>query len=116
MSEIVALALEFKKRDPKKILGPVVGKVVKPMPDLQVTILSGQVVISAESLYITEKLYKDSYDMPVTGDLTIDDLVKSIEGNIRLEVEVLKVGELVMLVPAGNGQEYFIIDRVRKAK
>lgn len=116
MNGIVDLALEFKKRDPKKILGPVIGKVIKPLPDLQITILSGQVVISAESLYIAEKLYKDSYDLPVTGDLKIDGFEKPVEGDISVEIELLNAGDLVMLIPAGNGQEFFVVDRVRKVK
>ena len=116
MDAIIDLAKEFRKRDPKKILGPIVGRVLSPLPDLQVSILSDQVVLSADKLYITEKLYKDSEAISLSGNLMIDDILKPVNGELTIVKEILKKDEMIMLVPAENGQEFFIIDKVRKAK
>jgi|GEM_PF-1150677 len=116
MDSIIDLAKEFRKRDPKKILGPIVGRVLSPLPDLQVSILSDQVVLSADKLYITEKLYKDTETVFLNGDLILDDITKSVNGELTMTKEILKKDEKVMLVPTENGQEFFIIDKVRKAK
>jgi len=89
MNAYIALANEFKKRNNTKKIGSIVGHVMSELPDLKISILNDQIILSAEQLYITDLLFKD-------------------------EVDPLKKDDFVMLVPSGSGQEFFIVDRVRK--
>ena len=89
MNGYIALANEFKKRNNTKNIGSIVGRVMSELPDLKISILNDQIILSAEQLYITDLLFKD-------------------------EVDPLKKDDFVMLVPSGSGQEFFIVDRVRK--
>jgi len=116
MNEIVTLAKEFKKRDNIKNIGALVGRVMSPLPELRIGIFKDQIVLSADKLYITESLYQDEKDVSMSGNLSIDGITKSIAGDIKMTVESLKKDDLVMLVPSGSGQEFFVIDKIRKVK
>lgn len=114
MSGYIALAKEFRKRDNLKNIGPVVGRVMSELPDLKVSILNDQIILSAEQLYITDSLFKDTYNISLSGDMTINDVLQTISGDVSMKVDPLKKGEFIIVVPSGSGQEFFIVDRVRK--
>jgi len=114
MNAYTQLAKEFKKRDNKVGLGPIIGKVLNSLPDLKISILSGQVVLNRSQLYITKSLYEDTIDVMLSGDLNIDNVSQIVEGDISLGVDPLSEGDKVLMIPSNSGQEFFIIDIVRK--
>lgn len=116
MNGYTALANEFKKRNNIKNIGPIVGRVMSELPDLKISILNDQIILSADQLYITDSLFKDTYDISLSGDMTINDVLQTISGDVSMKVDSLKKGEFVMVVPSGTGQEFFLVDRVKKVR
>lgn len=114
MNGYTALAKEFRKRDNIKDVGCIVGRVMNELPDLKVSILNDQIILSAEQLYISDALFKETYDISLSGDMTINDVLQTISGDVSMKVDPLKKGDQVIVIPSGSGQEFFIVDRVRK--
>lgn len=55
----VKLAKHIKGFENKSFIGNVIGKVIKPLPDLQISILDEQVILYPEQLYLDAKWWND---------------------------------------------------------
>lgn len=121
----VGLAKMFKERNPKDLIGPCIGKVVSPNP-LKISILSGDVILQGEQLYISRSLLDREYDCDVSGSGPMGEVINvggtlnslnltrdSHGGKTKLYFE-LKVNDEVLLIPTENEQVYFIVDIVEK--
>jgi hypothetical protein len=100
----IALAKKFKDRDNKVPIGNIVGKVISTFPDLKISILDGQIILSKEQLYIStflESNYNREYQ------------INSITGTITF-LDTLKVNDDVLLSHTANEHMWFIIAKVRK--
>lgn len=129
MSWDIELAEEFKKRNNKKWLGALVGKIVQLEP-LKISILKGQVVVDnvyilknnnlthTREMTVTEVKVNnavmnnaaiDSYSHRITGDMTAE----NIKGNITIK-ESLKVGMEVLVIASTDNQTFFVIGEVTR--
>lgn len=84
MSWETDLALEFKSRNNPKPIGAVLGKVTSSSP-LKINILDGQVLLDETNSYVCEK---------------------------ALSAGLIQ-GDLVLVIPSGDEQSFFIIDIVK---
>jgi len=138
----VQLAKEFKKRENKNLIGNILGKVIKESPNLEISILDGQVILDSDNLYINEILlddYERTFEIEgtmtlnsktelakagVTGqatenplghqhDIKLNDNSFTSEGTIKF-VDTLKKGDLVKLSPTIDEQIWFLDYKVRK--
>ncbi len=138
------LAKELKKFENHEQIGSLVGKVIKPYPDLTISILSGQVILYPEQLYVNEHLtneYIRKYEE--TGKITLDAKTESAmagvtgqatesptghahdiklnentytsKGDIKL-TDTLKAGDFVKVSPMIDGQLWFVDYKVKKVK
>jgi len=138
------LAKMMKKRDNPKLIGPVVGTVIKTLPDIQIKALSGKVLLDKDDLYINKNLIA-GYSRSVESNGVIDlsdelcgqtDLINDggyqatnhqhtlenleiTDGPYSLEGELilkdsLEKGDEVLLLPTDNNQKFFIICKVKK--
>lgn len=131
------LAREFKKRNNKTPLGPCIGKVLSLTP-VQIGIQASTTVdglidnwyrLEADQIYICNQILErettfqqfvanqsQAGDISVSckcggGKYTADGDIQAA-GKVHLD-EVWKVGDYVMVVPAENGQYFFIVDILR---
>lgn len=79
----------FKGCENKEIIGNVVGTIIQVIPDIKVSILSGDVVLDKEHLYICNSIYLDPN-------------------------KLIEEGDEVLLTHSANEQTWFLIDRVSK--
>jgi len=116
----VELAKLFKDRDNKNLIGPCVGKIAGVNP-LKVSILNGQITLQATQLYITSGLQNKSYTIDINGENVSGSVSPSgnltslnvTNGSATLKYG-LKVNDEVLLIPADNGQVFFIVDKIQK--
>lgn len=138
------LANIIKKRDNPKLIGPVIGTVIKPLPDIQIKALSGKALFDKDDLYINKNLiagYTRSVESNGVIDLGDDlcgetDLINDggyeatshkhtletleiTDGPYSFEGELilkdsLVKGDKVLLLPTDNNQKFFIICKVKK--
>ena len=127
MDGISELAKLFKERENKLYLGPQIGIVISPLPDIQIA-FGDKVILTKEHLIISENLVKKQGKFKLKGssnigsttlmrtqpnsyeivDIDIDQIDKT---NIEIEYE-LKAGDKVILIPTANEQQYYVIDKV----
>lgn len=112
MSYDITLAKMLKDRDNKPYIGPIKGQ-VKSLNPLRVAIYDGRVLLDGKSLYITDYLAGRSTKVEWTGK--IDDQVTTslLKGDLVMK-ELIKLGDELLLIPSESGQEFFIIDKVRR--
>lgn len=117
------LASQFRSRDNKIKMGPILGKVVSTSPPV-VTIQDGKYTISGDQLYVAYHLLERSSaysSMTQSGSIKINchpcqgSYTSSCSGDIKLE-EVWKPGDLVLVIPSESEQQFFIVDVVRQLK
>lgn len=125
------LADEFKKRNNKAPMGPIVGIVVSEPPELKILISDGQIKLENEHLYMCQHAMKDyerEFEIENTTDVTSNTNGVNVGDhgshshvltNIALKstikwTDTLKVGDEVLLIPSTSEQMYFIIDKVVK--
>lgn len=130
MSYDIELAKILKDRDNPKINGATIGKVVSLNP-LNITTDEGQIKLNKKHLYICDSLFLNEYKFQIenttfTGDAKLkkDGVVSDhevIELNIKNDTKSkvtlsfeFKLDDEVLLLPSANGQNFFIIDKVRK--
>lgn len=70
------LANSFKGFENPSKFGNVVGKVIKPLPDLEISIQDGQIILYPEQLYLDEKWWND-----YTREFEIKDSDFELKGN-----------------------------------
>lgn len=138
MDGISELAMLFKERDNKYYLGPQIGKVISPLPEIKIA-LGEKIILGKEHLIFASHVLKDyerefslegqiqlsqsnagQTDSASVGDhgshghivasLNIDTQEKST-GKIKW-TDSLKIGDEVLLIPTTNEQQYYVIDKV----
>ena len=127
MDAIGKLAEEFKLRDNQKILSPQIGKVITTNP-LKISIQNGKIIVQDDNILLcsmlSEKIIRKSNikldKKIIKGRIKINDIWQSCEYEIpatewdvnnHIELkEILKVNDLVAMVPIGK--KFLVIDRV----
>jgi len=138
------LAKLMRERENPSVIGPVIGKVIKPMPNIEIKFLSGKGLLDKDDLYINANLVA-GYRRIIESNGTIDlgdelcgqtDLIHDggdqatshqhtletlevTDGPYSLEGEIilkdsLNIGDEVLLLPTNNNQKFFIICKVKK--
>ncbi|MDN4093580.1 DUF2577 family protein [Brevibacillus agri] len=95
-SGIIEFAKLFKERDNKDFLGVQIGTVVEPLPEIQISILGGKVLLNKKKLIWTSSIFD------------LHKLLNPLED----ENQALKVGNEVVLIPSKDGQMFFVVDKV----
>lgn len=118
------LADMFKQRDnPTNKIGNCLGKVLSVNP-ITISIQNGKYIIKGEQLYIAYHLLErqSTYSqMSQSGNISISchpcqgSYTSTSTGSITLD-EVIKVGDLVLMVPTESEQQWIAVDVVRKIK
>lgn len=114
----------FRERDnPTNKIGACLGKVLSTNP-MKISIQNGRYIIKGEQLYIAYHLLerKSTYSqMNQSGSISVScphggGSYKSYStGSITLD-EVIKVGDLVLMVPTQSEQQWIAVDVVRQLK
>lgn len=114
----------FRERDnPKTKIGNCFGKVLSINP-MKVSIQNGKYIIKGEQLYVAYHLLerKSSYSqMSQSGNISINchpcngSYTSNCTGEITLD-EVVKVGDLVLMIPSNSQQQWVMVDVIRKIK
>ncbi len=128
------MAKELKIRQNPKMLGPIIGKIISPPPNLKISILEGQVFIT--KCYVLDSLlsnYTRIASIPLqqasgTGDTnSVDDggdnasphshtvSLNSLQLNkISFTFnDTLKTGDEVLLIPTPDNQVFFLVGRIK---
>ena len=126
MDAISDLAKMFKERENILYPGPQIGKIINPPPEIRVRI-GDRIVLTSEHLIISAHVldnYERNFEMqnPLVNGLTNAAAVGdhgththniatiNLSGSLRY-VDTLKNGDEVILIPASDGQRYFLIDK-----
>lgn len=123
------LAEEFTKRNNSIPLGPCIGIVEALKPEVIISIQNSEYKLYSDQIYICNQIlerettFRDLYaNQTQSGDISVSckcgggsynadgDIVA--QGRVHLD-EVWKEGDYVMVVPAENGQTFFIVDILR---
>nr|DAU43988.1 MAG TPA: Protein of unknown function (DUF2577) [Caudoviricetes sp.] len=114
----------FRERDnPKTKIGNCFGKVLNTNP-MEVSIQNGKYIIKGEQLYVAYHLLerKSTYSqMSQSGNISINchpcngSYTANCNGTITLD-EVIKVDDLVLMIPSNSEQQWVIVDVIRKIK
>jgi len=128
MDGIAELAKMFKERDNVAYMGPQVGKVISPPPDLKVS-LGKEILLTREHLVVAAHVlagYERALEIPLTDDVTGEtqpELIGDphqhthqmgsigIKGRIKF-TNTLKAGDEVILIPTTDCQRYFLVDKI----
>lgn len=118
------LAAQFTSRDnPTNKIGNCFGKVLSVNP-IKISIQDGRYIIQGEQLYIAYHLLerKSTYSsMHQSGSITVScphgggSYTSTSTGDIVLD-EVIKVGDLVLMVPTQSEQQWVAVDVIRQLK
>lgn len=99
------LAKEFKKRDNKTPIGPILGEVLAVEP-LKIAIFGGKAFVTAENAYVCSQIV-DGYARK--ADITISSTTNDSTVSFK---DILSLGDMVLCLPTTDEQKYFIIDKV----
>lgn len=127
MSWANEMAKQFKDRDNQRPLGAIVGEVVSPLPDLTISAVDGQVLLTRKNLYISAGLKEKQYK----ADVAISDGSTELRAGTTESYEIvsfetekdtttitmhfeLKPGDMVLLLPTADEQTFYVIDKVEK--
>jgi hypothetical protein len=126
MDGISELAKMFKERESRPYVGPRVGKVTSPPPEIKITLEDGiildktHLVIAAHVLQDYEREAKipltnaegttDSKNVGDHGSHNHNIETVGLDGKIQF-IDTLKPGDKVILIPSTNEQVYFLIDK-----
>lgn len=138
MDGISELAVLFKERDNKYYLGPQIGKVISPLPEIKVE-LGEKIILVKEHLIIASHILEDyerefwieghmefsQKDVGETDRASVgehgshDHIVENLSVNAQYQssgkikwTDSLKEGDEVILIPTTNEQQYYVIDKV----
>ncbi|MBW9154855.1 DUF2577 family protein [Clostridium tagluense] len=128
MSKVTELVNEFKKRDNPNIVGNTLGTILSLTP-LKVGILNNEVILDKTNCFLCSNLienYKRNAVMEIkdysVGCSAIDgrgDTISNIHINTKADYDtvitfkdILKTGDIVLLIPDSSGQTFFVLDRV----
>lgn len=104
----ILMAEQFKQRDNKQKIGVCVGVVVSETP-LKINISDANILLTEEDLYICNSLIEFPRDVQTSSDKQTWSTTSYIKN-----VDKLKIGEEVMLLPTESQQVFFVIDRITK--
>lgn len=132
MDGITELAKMFKERDNKPYLGPQIGEVIDPPPNIKVK-LGDKIILTKDNLVIAAKALNDyTRQISISGDISFADsncgstgissshshTIETINIDTQynangtlLYTDTLKKGDKVILIPSTNEQLYFLIDK-----
>lgn len=140
MDGISELAKLFRERENKPYLGPHIGRVISPPPDIQIA-LGDRIILTKENLLIASHILKDyEREFSVEGQLQFSqgnpgETSNSSVGdhgthshmvtNLNIDTSYQSAGKIkwtdslksedeVILIPTTNEQQYFVIDKVVK--
>lgn len=140
MEGVSELAMLFKERDNKVYLGPQTGKVISPLPEIQIA-LGEKIILTKEHLIIASHILKDyEREFSIEGDMQLSQAnagetstvsvgdhgshkhtVATLNINTGYKstgkikwTDSLKVDDEVILIPTANEQRYYVIDKVVK--
>lgn len=106
MEGISELAKLFKERDNKPYLGPQLGNVINPPPEIKVS-LGEKIILTKEHLVLSAHILKD-----YVREFEIESVdIECSKGKIKF-TDTLKIGDQVMLIPTTDEQKYYVIDKV----
>jgi len=139
---IAKLASLLKDRDNQPYLGPQIGVVVAPPPDIRVS-LGDKIILDKDNLIIAAHVLADyQRELEITGEIDITGAAgkttliqppppeepvvvsetwgmqsTSLEGQEKITgamkyTDTLKAGDEVILIPSTDEQRYFVIDKV----
>ncbi|WP_053955095.1 DUF2577 domain-containing protein [Inediibacterium massiliense] len=133
MDGISELASLFKERDNRPYLGPQVGTIISPPPNIQVY-LGDKIILTKEHLIIGAHVLEDyERQFEIKGDestsgesgsitlksnvpTTYEVVNGNVEGNVSMKgtfkyTDTLKKGDQVILIPTTDEQTYFLLDK-----
>ncbi|QEK13731.1 DUF2577 domain-containing protein (plasmid) [Crassaminicella thermophila] len=134
MDGISELAKMLKERDNQPYLGPQIGEVITPPPNIQIA-LGDKIILTKEHLVIAAHVLTDyQREINITGDIqtteeggsvtlqvnpaptTYTVVDGSVNGNVVITgtikyTDTLKKGDKVILIPSTDEQTYFLIDK-----
>ncbi|GCD10597.1 DUF2577 family protein [Clostridium tagluense] len=128
MSKITELVSEFKKRDNPNMVGNILGTTLSITP-LKIGILLNEVILDSSNCFLCSNLienYKRNAVMEIKdysvecsatdgrGD-TISNIHISTKTNYDTVItfkDILKIGDIVLLIPDYTGQTFFVLDKV----
>ncbi len=93
MNSIEKLAQMFKERDNQIYLGPQIGKVIAPLPNIKVA-LGDRIILGKDKLIISGHIYSHYPNQTGTAYLNSNDEV--------------------ILLPSNDEQKYFLLDKAVK--
>lgn len=122
MDAISELAKLFKERENIPYMGPIVGTVISPPPDIKIQ-TDKNIILDKTHLIISASVYGREFDIKganivgQTLDVTVGDhgehkheiKILDINGQLKL-VYTLKKGDKVILIPSQDEQTYFLLD------
>ena len=88
----VGISKIIKQRDNISKIGNQIGKVVSELPDLKISFLDGNAILTMDDLYCCNGVFADS----------------------DVYEDTFKSGDLVLLVPDESESKWFIIDKITK--
>lgn len=97
----------FRDRDNQGKIGNVTGKVISPIPNLQISILDGNAILDNDDLYCCNQVLIKLAEETVTVDGTQLTILKK-------EEETFNIGDEILLVPDETESKWFIVDKVTK--
>lgn len=104
------MATFFKDRNNPEQMGVVVGSVTSVNP-LQISIYNGNAILSKanNNLYIGSMI-----QTAISVNYTLDNIptIGSVSTTGTIKMNVLKVGDLVACMPSGDGQKFYVFDKV----
>lgn len=125
MNGLVELAKMLKERENKPYIGPQIGIVVSPPPDIKIQL--GEIMLTKKHLIIAAHVlaeYERIFDLTAetvvanTNGVTVGDHgIHTYEltdlqatGTIKW-TNTLQEGDEVILIPSTDGQKYYLIDK-----
>jgi hypothetical protein len=113
------LAKMFKERENKATIGNVVGEVTATDPELQISIIDGNIILYESQLYCCDHVlsgYSRQFTAPnLSGTVDITDslTITGLSGTVEL-TDTLATGDKVLLIPTADEQTWFIVDKITK--
>lgn len=103
--EIASRLKKMAKKESQYYEGFVIGKIISPPPSIRIAI--DEAIILDDSHLIVAASVNNKYEREVQYVQTNN----TSTGRLKF-TDTLKVGDEVILIPAGNGQIFVLLDRV----
>lgn len=108
MDAFTEMAKLFKERENPRSFSVEVGKVISPLPNIQISLGGeGKIILTKENLLFASQVlneYKREFNVQYESGGTA-------KGNITF-IDTLKGGDEVILIPTANKQNYYLMDKV----